>query len=68
MAHRTAPPRPRTEGGGMTIRVYTVDRHGTVTDDRGTRTVSPCCTPLPVQLDTKYPPCQCPRHRPAVGR
>lgn len=63
----TAPPASRPQGG-MTIRVYTVDRHGTVTDDRGTRIVSPCCTPPPVQLGTKYPPCECPRHRLAVDQ
>ncbi|MFI2432002.1 hypothetical protein [Streptomyces sp. NPDC018693] len=64
----TAPPPARTPGSGMTIRVYTVDRYGTVTTDRGTRTV-PCeADAFPELMNTQYPPCACPRHRAGVTR
>ncbi|MFI1030717.1 hypothetical protein [Streptomyces sp. NPDC020951] len=45
----------------MTIRVYTVASDGTVTSDRGTRTVPFEAADL--ELGSKYPPCECPRHR-----
>lgn len=47
--------------GGMTMRVYTVDRYGTITRDRGTVTVAFGNEPLPVGMDTAFPPCECPR-------
>ncbi|MET8563221.1 hypothetical protein ABZV75_22495 [Streptomyces flaveolus] len=46
----------------MTMRVYTVDRYGMVTHDRGTVTVTPGNDLLPL-MSTAYPPCACPRHR-----
>ncbi|MFJ4622086.1 DUF6415 family natural product biosynthesis protein [Streptomyces sp. NPDC088812] len=62
MQNGTAPPANRPQRAGMTIRVYTVDRHGTVTGDRGTVSV-----PYPeeriVPLTDGYPPCACPRCR-----
>ncbi|MFI2435619.1 hypothetical protein [Streptomyces sp. NPDC018693] len=52
----------------MTMRVYTVDRYGTITADRGTRTV-PCeADPFPELMNTGNPPCQCPSHRAQVIR
>lgn len=44
----------------MTIRVYTVDRYGTITSDRGTVSVLPV-TELPAGHG--FPPCACPHHR-----
>ncbi|MGV4989179.1 hypothetical protein ACVB8X_43650 [Streptomyces sp. NRAIS4] len=56
MPNVTASPddRPR---GGMTIRVYTVNRHGTVTEERGTVNVLPSDGPPP--LSTAFPACGC---------
>lgn len=65
MANGTASPRSRPQAHGLTIRVYTVDRYGTVTGDTCTRFV-PAETALPTI--SAYPPCECPRHRPAVDR
>ncbi|MFE2265745.1 DUF6415 family natural product biosynthesis protein [Streptomyces griseosporeus] len=48
-----APPRPT-----MTMRVYTVDRYGTITSDRGTVSVLPVAV-LPASFG--FPPCACPR-------
>ncbi|AYN37980.1 hypothetical protein D9753_02315 [Streptomyces dangxiongensis] len=61
MMNGTARPQARTRGQNMTMRVYAVDRYGTITQDRGTVTVTPGNQPLP--LSTAYPPCSCPRHR-----
>jgi hypothetical protein len=47
----------------MTIRVYTVDRYGTVTSDRGTVVVPHDPDARPDPLGTRYPPCACPRCR-----
>ncbi|WDO09979.1 hypothetical protein ME763_32335 [Streptomyces murinus] len=47
----------------MTMRVYTVDRYGTVTQDRGTITVAVDGKLPPLPQPDSYPPCQCPRHR-----
>ncbi|MFB7494325.1 DUF6415 family natural product biosynthesis protein [Streptomyces sp. NPDC056161] len=54
-----APADPQT--GGMTIRVYTVNRHGTVIRERGTVNVLPSTEPLP--FSSGFPPCDCPRCR-----
>jgi hypothetical protein len=52
---------PRKPGVKMTIRVYTVDRHGSVTEDRGTVDILHGQEPLPrMSMD---PPCECPRCR-----
>lgn len=48
---------------GMTMRVYHVDRYGTITQDRGTVTVEYGNQPLQVGLDTEFPPCECSRCR-----
>ncbi|MFI2431319.1 hypothetical protein [Streptomyces sp. NPDC018693] len=58
----------RTQGPGMTMRVHTVNRYGTITADRGTRAVTPAAGPLPARPGTYYPPCQCPSHRAGVTR
>ncbi|MER6059855.1 hypothetical protein ABT167_01380 [Streptomyces sp. NPDC001792] len=63
MTNRTARPRASARAHGMTMRVYTVDRYGTITRDRGTVTVAFGSEPLPVGLDTDFPPCGCPRCR-----
>ncbi|MGP4010514.1 hypothetical protein [Streptomyces sp. 4N124] len=55
MTNTKAPAEP---GVKMTIRVYTVDRHGSVTEDRGTVSILHGQEPLPqISLD---PPCMCP--------
>ncbi|MFM9630284.1 hypothetical protein ACKI10_22015 [Streptomyces galilaeus] len=69
MTNGTAPPPVSpVQRPGITLRVYTVDRHGTVTSDTGTRMVPPATGPLPVVPDTYYPPCQCEGCRPGVAR
>ncbi|MGW0942512.1 hypothetical protein ACWD4O_08115 [Streptomyces sp. NPDC002623] len=68
MSNRTTRPPDRPQGGGMTIRIYTVDRHGQVTDDRGTRAVPHEARPLPAVQDTRFPPCGCPKCLPAADR
>lgn len=52
---------PRRSGVKMTLRVYSVDRYGTVTEDRGTVEILHRGEPLP--LMSVDPPCGCPRHR-----
>ncbi|MFF7752649.1 hypothetical protein ACFZCP_26185 [Streptomyces sp. NPDC007971] len=59
MMKGTARLRARALGGGMTMRVYAVDRNGTITRDRGTITVTYGNQPLPPAMDTQYPPCRC---------
>lgn len=54
----TAPTEPGTK---MTIRVYTVDRHGLVTEDRGTVSIVAGEGPLPES--NGFPPCTCRRCR-----
>ncbi|MEU1409819.1 hypothetical protein ABZ471_47880 [Streptomyces sp. NPDC005728] len=44
----------------MTIRVYQVDRYGTVTADRGKVLVP---TVMELKQSDAWPPCACPRHR-----
>lgn len=51
-----APADPQT--GGMTIRVYTVNRHGTVIRERGTVTVPPGSS-RPLPFSSGFPPCDC---------
>lgn len=60
MMKGTALPRASVRGGGMTLRVYTVDRYGTITRDRGSITMVYGNQPLPPVMDTRYPPCRCP--------
>ncbi|MFJ5835484.1 hypothetical protein ACIQGO_01650 [Streptomyces shenzhenensis] len=50
----------------MTMRVYQVDRYGTVTRDSG-RVIVPPPQELTPTTD-RYPPCQCPRHRVGQGK
>lgn len=57
-----------TNGTGMTIRVYTVDRYGNVINDRGVRTVPGEEKPLPTVQDTAFSSCRCPKCRLAVVR
>jgi Family of unknown function (DUF6415) len=54
MMKGTARPWASAWGSGMTMRVYTVDRYGTVTRDRGTITVAYGNEPLPSVMDTQY--------------
>lgn len=63
MTNGTALPDASARGGRMTMRVYTVDRCGTITQDCGTVTgaVDSKLPPLP-QAD-RYPLCGCPLHR-----
>jgi len=58
MTNGTAPPKPSVK---MTMRVYTVNRAGIITEDRGPVSVLPSDQPLPVS--TAFPPCRCPRCR-----
>ncbi|MEV0982025.1 DUF6415 family natural product biosynthesis protein [Streptomyces sp. NPDC049915] len=48
---------PNDPGVKMTLRVYQVDRYGTVTQDRGT--VKVLNSDEPLSLSTAYPPCGC---------
>ncbi|MGW1000495.1 hypothetical protein [Streptomyces sp. NPDC002520] len=65
MTNGTAHPEPKKRAHGMTMRVYTVDRYGTITRDRGTVTVAFGNQPLPQlpMMSTAYPPCECGRCR-----
>ncbi|MFE9608737.1 DUF6415 family natural product biosynthesis protein [Streptomyces sp. NPDC006012] len=58
MTNDIARPPADTQTGGMTIRVYTVNHHGTVVRDRGTVNVLPGSEPPPFRSD--FPPCRCP--------
>ncbi|MFE6486988.1 hypothetical protein ACFVGN_29190 [Streptomyces sp. NPDC057757] len=52
-------PTPGARGvSGMTLRVYTVDRAGTITSDSGTRHVSLRGDVIP--LTGAFPKCSCP--------
>ncbi|MER6564876.1 hypothetical protein ABT288_01385 [Streptomyces sp. NPDC001093] len=57
MANVTASP-DAVPRGGMTIRIYTVNRYGTVIAERGTVNVLPSEGPPP--LSTVLPACGCP--------
>ena len=63
MTNATAHPPANTRGSGMTMRVYVIDRHGTITHDRGTVTVAFGTQHPPLPLVDSYPLCQCPLHR-----
>ncbi|MFI6354379.1 hypothetical protein ACIBJF_17355 [Streptomyces sp. NPDC050743] len=63
MTNGTARPPASARGSGMTMRVYTVNRYGVITRVRGMVTVAFGNQPLPVGLDTEFPPCTCPRCR-----
>lgn len=69
MTNATTPP---NSGVKMTLRVYTVDRCGAVTKDRGTLDILHDTEPQPpLPLMSPTPPCACPRCRteqPAVTR
>ena len=47
----------------MSIRVYRVDRHGSVTEDRGTLTSINYGEKPPLSAMGPTPPCKCPRCR-----
>ncbi|WP_327229699.1 hypothetical protein [Streptomyces murinus] len=61
MTNGTAHPQANARGGGMTMRVYTVNRHGTMTQGTVSVVVGSKLSPLPAT--DCYPPCQCPLHR-----
>lgn len=61
MANATCPPQDEPPTAKMTIRVYQVDRHGTITRERGTVNVPPLEGPPP--LTSAFPPCECPNCR-----
>lgn len=63
MLNGTAQPPVSARTGRMTMRVYTVDRTGTVTQDRGTVTVAIDGKLPPLPQPDSYPACQCPLHR-----
>ncbi|MEU6383148.1 hypothetical protein ABZ847_06225 [Streptomyces bauhiniae] len=68
MTNGTVPARPPDEGesdAAMTIRVYRVDRQGTVTEPPQDTVVVPRPTRLlPLGLvSSSMPPCECPMHR-----
>lgn len=46
-------------GSAMTLRIYVVDRYGTVTSDTGTRRVD-CTDAVSSSSACRYPPCSCP--------
>ncbi|MFD1659804.1 hypothetical protein ACFSL4_16785 [Streptomyces caeni] len=61
MTNTTTPARPRVK---MSIRVYRVDRHGSVTQDRGTVMSLPHgYEPALEPLSTDPERCRCPIHR-----
>ncbi|SED83628.1 hypothetical protein SAMN04490357_6006 [Streptomyces misionensis] len=62
MLNTTVQP-PVDARGRMTMRVYTVDRDGTITQDRGTVTVAISEKKPPLPTSDSYPPCRCPLHR-----
>ncbi|MCI3277551.1 hypothetical protein [Streptomyces cylindrosporus] len=65
MTNGTAPPRERTRGAKMTIRVYTVTAEGVITAPRATVKVTYGQTPPLEGMGTQLPPCACPLHRQA---
>ncbi len=66
MTNGTALSGASARAGRMTMRVYTVDHYGTITQDRGTVTVAVDGKLPPLPLADSYPACQCPGHR--LGR
>lgn len=69
MLDATAKPGDGPRGPGMTMHVYTVDRHGTVTSDRGTVFVSSEPPRASQPLIVRPAPCACPgcRAEPKAG-
>lgn len=65
MADTTGPSTDSEPLARMTIRVYTVSREGTLTEDRGTVYDGVGTAPL---LTSQFPPCGCPRCRGRAGR
>lgn len=61
MAKATSPNGGRDPGAKMTIRVYSVNRGGVITEDRGTLSVM--AGQEPESTMGLYPPCRCPLHR-----
>ncbi|WDO05531.1 hypothetical protein ME763_07620 [Streptomyces murinus] len=59
MTNATAQPLTNARGGRMTMRVYTVDLYGTITQDRGTVTVATDGKLPPLPQPDSYPACQC---------
>ncbi|GHH04702.1 hypothetical protein [Streptomyces lanatus] len=60
---------PRDPGVKMTLRVYTVDRYGAVTEERGTVGILRDTEPQPLPQMSPNPPCACAccrAERPAV--
>ena len=47
----------------MTLRVYTVDREGRVTNDSGTYGIEGGESGTGTSLGQEFPPCTCPHHR-----
>ncbi|MGW1001103.1 hypothetical protein [Streptomyces sp. NPDC002520] len=60
MTNGTGTSYDRPPQASMTLRVYQVDRDGTVTADSGKTVVPPA---KELQWSTAFPPCECPRHR-----
>lgn len=60
MKKSTAPARSRAK---MTIRVYTVDRYGTVSAPHATVSVPHGYEPAKEAMNTDWGPCACPAHR-----
>ncbi|MFH9067791.1 hypothetical protein [Streptomyces alboflavus] len=58
-SHATAPPKTDSPAPGMTLRVYIVSRDGTITQDTGTRRVTPNSSPPPAS--SRPPLCVCSR-------
>ncbi|MFE4576334.1 hypothetical protein [Streptomyces chartreusis] len=54
---------PRDFGVKMTLRVYTVNHFGAVTEDRGTVEILHDTEPQPLPLMSRTPPCACSRCR-----
>lgn len=65
MADTTGPSTDSEPMARMTIRVYSVTREGTITEDRGTVYDGVGGTPL---LTSQFPPCSCPRCRARNGQ
>ncbi|GAA3122641.1 hypothetical protein GCM10010521_07190 [Streptomyces rameus] len=57
MTNATCPPQDDPPTAKMTIRVYQVDHHGTVTRECGTVSVPPLEGPPP--LTSAFPSCEC---------
>ncbi|WP_030342055.1 hypothetical protein [Streptomyces sp. NRRL S-1022] len=58
MANATSPPQDDPPTTKMTLRIYRVNRYGTVTREYGTVSVAPLAGPPP--FTSAFPPCGCP--------